>query len=56
MQDDIERLQALIQPLLDQNTEPNIFIKPENVDEMEHEEAEEGQPDINKWSLYSAYW
>lgn len=53
LQDDVERLQKLIEPLI--NNEPNVFIKPENADKMDPDEVEEGQPDLNKWSVYSAY-
>ena len=55
LQDKLARLKALIDPLLKGG--PKVFVKPEKPEggKLNKVQVESDAPDINKWSMYTAY-
>ena len=50
---EVEDVRLQIEPLLRTKPVPRLFIKDDP--NMDRDKAEKGQPDINKWSMYTAY-
>ena len=53
MNDDVIRLRAVIDPLVQRKPQPKLFIK--TGEETDIAKAEKDAEDINKWSMYNAY-
>lgn len=53
LRDTLDDLRLQVEPLLRTKPVPRLFVKAKP--DMDRDEAEANQPDINKWSVYSAY-
>ncbi|XP_013381950.1 neurofilament heavy polypeptide isoform X5 [Lingula anatina] len=52
LQDELNRLRGLVDPLLTSGSEPKVFVKPTGASK---EEAESQASSVNRWGVYSAY-
>ncbi|XP_064623698.1 coiled-coil domain-containing protein 154-like isoform X3 [Lineus longissimus] len=52
LEEDLQEIRDLIDPLLKNGSNTRLFIKPDG--DMPRHQAEAGAPEINKWGLYSA--